>query len=238
MEKALEHHEPGTKPARWPNVAICFVFLVLSTSFAFGQANQGAIEGNIQDPSGALVPKATVTAIDEASGTKYESTSSSAGTYVLSNLRTGTYDISVNAPGFSLAQVNGVVVQVGTTSSLNIALRTGSLNQTVTVSGDSPTVETQTSDVGSVVTSKQVLDLPMALGSTVQSMRSPEAFVFLTPGTVGPGTNGGGSNGATTGGPFESKITGGQNYGTEILLDGEACTGQRMVLHSTRPRLP
>jgi hypothetical protein len=65
-----------------------------------------------------------------------------------------------------------------------------------------------------VVTQEQVLDLPLALGSSVQYMRSPEAFVFLIPGVVGPGTGNG------SGGTFESKITGGQNYATEVLLDG------------------
>lgn len=207
----------GTKLSR---IAKCGVLLSLFSAIALGQANQGAIQGNIVDPSGAMVPDAKVTAKDSNSGTTYETTSGSSGGYSLLNLRTGTYDLSVTAPGFALAEVKGIVVQVGTTSSLNVTLRTGDLNQTIEVVADAPNVETQTSDVGTVVTTKQVLDLPLALGSTVQSMRSPEAFVFLTPGTVGPGTNGGGSNGATTGGPFESKISGGQNYGTEILLDG------------------
>ncbi|MGI8961230.1 MAG: hypothetical protein ACR2IV_15980 [Bryobacteraceae bacterium] len=90
----------------------------------------------------------------------------------------------------------------------------------MTVTGDAPTVETETSDIGSVVTSRQVLDLPLALGSGQSALRSPEAFVFLTPGTVGPGTNGVGSNSSTNGGTFQSKISGGQNYGTEVLLDG------------------
>ncbi len=176
--------------------------------------------GNVQDPSGALVPGAKITAQELASGSTYDTVSSSAGAYTLPNLRTGTYNVTTTATGFAPSQITGVVVQVSTTSSVNITLQTGNLTQTVEVLGDAPSVEAETSDIGSVVTTKQVLDLPLALGSTVQAMRSPEAFVFLTPGTVGPGTNGGGSNGATTGGPFESKISGGQNYGTEILLDG------------------
>ena len=201
-------------------LALVFAIGLLTPQRAFSQSGQGALAGNIQDPSGALVPGAKITATERNTGTVYDTVSSSSGAYTLPNLKTGSYNVDVNAPGFAPAQVTGVVVQVSTTSSLNITLQTGNLTQTVEVSGNAPTIDTETSDVGSVVTTKQVLDLPLALGSTVQAMRSPEAFVFLTPGTVGPGTNGGGSNGATTGGPFESKITGGQNYGTEILLDG------------------
>ena len=199
---------------------MCVLMMGVLTGMAFAQANQGAIAGSVSDPSGALIPNAKITATDASTGAKYETVSSSAGAYSIPNVKNGTYNVTVTAAGFNAANVTGVVVQVGTTSSLNISMKAGNVAETVTVQGDAPTVETETSDIGTVVTTKQVLDLPLALGSTVQAMRSPEAFVFLTPGTVGPGTNGGGSNGASTGGPFESKISGGQNYGTEVLLDG------------------
>ncbi len=79
-------------------------------------------------------------------------------------------------------------------------------------------MQSESSDIGTVVGEKQILDLPLALGSTVEAMRSPEAFVYLTPGAVGPGSDSG------NGGTFESKISGGQNYGTEVLLDGASMT--------------
>ncbi len=105
-------------------------------------------------------------------------------------------------------------MQVATTAALDIKLQTGTITENVVVNADAPTVETESSDLGTVVGDKQILDLPLALGSSVQAMRSPEAFVFLTPGVVGYGS----ANGS--GGTFESKISGGQNYLTEILLDG------------------
>jgi len=196
------------------------VALFVSFGIASAQTNQGSIAGNVQDASGALVPGANVTAKGVGTGTTYQTISSSAGAYVFPNVQIGNYDVTATAPGFKSAQITGVVVQVGTTSSINITLETGQVNETVTVTGDAPTVETETSDIGTVVTTKQVLDLPLALGSGQSSLRSPESFVFLTPGTIGPGTNGVGSNSSTNGGTFQSKITGGQNYATEILLDG------------------
>src|SRR6202022_2096812 len=66
------------------------------------------------------------------------------------------------------------------------------------------------------------LELPLSLNSTSQSfLRSPETFGFLVPGTQGPGTN---QNGAASAGIFQSKLTGGQNFGTEVLLDGVSTT--------------
>ncbi len=188
--------------------------MVLLVGAALAQANQGSIAGNVLDPSGALVSDAKITAKDVSAGTTYETVSSSAGSYRFANIRVGTYDITVSAQGFKSASLTGLVVQVGTTSSLDIHLQTGTVTESVVVTANTPTVQTETSDVGTVVTTKQVLDLPLALGSVVQAMRSPEAFVFLTPGTTGPGTASG------NGGTFESKISGGQNYATEVLLDG------------------
>lgn len=192
-------------------------FLLLA-GIALGQANQGSIAGNVQDPAGALVPNAKITAKETSTGTTYETISSSAGTYRFPNVNIGTYNITASATGFKTAQLTGVVVQVATTSSVDIKLQTGSVTETVEVNANAPTVQTDSSDIGTVVGTKQILDLPLALGSTVQAMRSPEAFVFLTPGAVGPGSDSG------NGGTFESKISGGQNYATEVLLDGASTT--------------
>jgi hypothetical protein len=187
---------------------------VVSASVAWGQANQGSIAGNVADASGAVVVGAKVSVKNVATGAVYETVSSSAGAYRLPNLSVGSYDVTVGLSGFKTAVLKGVVVEVGSTSALDIQLQVGAATESVEVLADAPTVQSESADIGTDVSTKQVLDLPLALGSVVQAMRSPEAFVFLTPGTVGPGT----ANG--NGGTFESKISGGQNYGTEVLLDG------------------
>ena len=196
----------------------CLLFAVALSPMAFAQMNQGAIAGTIVDPSGAMVSGAKLNARGEQTGTTYETQSSSGGTYRFPNVNIGTYDITVSAPGFKTATLKGIVVQVATTSALDVKLTTGAITESVVVTADAPTVQSESSDVGTVVGSKQILDLPLALGSTVQAMRSPEAFVFLTPGVVGPGSDSG------NGGTFEAKISGGQTYGTEVLLDGAAMT--------------
>jgi Carboxypeptidase regulatory-like domain len=201
--------------------AVALAMLLAGT--LLGQTNQGSITGTVTDASGAVVPNAKIGARETATGTVYNTVSGSSGGYTFSNVRLGTYEVTTEFAGFKKWQSTGVVVQINATTSLDIVLQPGQNTETVTVEGSAPTVQTDTSDVGTGVTSKQILDLPLALGSAVQAMRSPEAFVFLTPGAIGPGTAGSGQNG-TNGGTFESKINGGQAYATEILLDGASTT--------------
>ena len=206
----------GNSPVKvtlWRSLLL-FWMVVLVTTTLLGQTNQGSIAGNVLDPTGALVPNAKITATNKGTGAVYETVSTSAGSYRFSNLNIGTYEVKATAAGFKESLATGVLVQVGTTAVVQMKMETGGATATVQVLGDSPTVEAESSDVGTIVTQKQTLDLPLALGSTVQSMRSPEAFVFLAPGVVGPGTGNG------NGGTFESKISGGQNFATEVLLDG------------------
>jgi hypothetical protein len=199
------------------SLAMALAILTFS-SVAAGQANQGAIAGVVEDSSGAVVPNARLTATEKSTGTVYHAVTSSAGSYRFPNVRIGTYDVTVSATGFKSPTLTGIEVQIATTAAVDIKLTAGGVNETVTVQADAPTLQSETSDIGTVVGGKQILDLPLALGSTVQAMRSPEAFVFLTPGAVGPGSDSG------NGGTFESKISGGQNYATEVLLDGSATT--------------
>ena len=212
-------HETIKHTANFP-VRICGLILAgtMMLTGAWAQTNQGSIAGNVVDPSGAVVPGVKIAAVDVSRGSTYETVSSSAGSYRFPNMNVGTYDITATASGFKTAHLTGVLVQVASTSALDIKLQTGTVSETVVVNADTPNVQTESSDVGTVVTTKQTLDLPLALGSTVQAMRSPEAFVFLTPGAVGPGSDSG------NGGTFESKISGGQNYATEVLLDGAGTT--------------
>jgi hypothetical protein len=197
---------------------VLMTLFVLLSSLASGQENQGSIAGNVVDSSGALVAGAKLTAKGQSTGTVYSAVSSSAGSYRFPNVNIGTYDITINAPGFKTTTLTGILVQVATTAAIDIKLAAGGINESIVVSADAPTVQSESSDIGTVVGEKQILDLPLALGSTVEAMRSPEAFVYLTPGAVGPGSDSG------NGGTFESKISGGQNYGTEVLLDGASMT--------------
>ncbi len=96
-------------------------------------------------------------------------------------------------------------------------LTVGSQTENITVDASGLRLETESSDVGGTVSNKQVEDLPLSLANGVGGLRSPETFVFLLPGTTGPGT---GTTGNTGNGVFFSRLSGGQAYGAEVLLDG------------------
>jgi len=202
----------ATVPCRF----FAFALLVLATATtSFSQSSRGAIAGTILDSSGAAVEGATITATGVDTGAIYKTTSTATGSYRISDMQLGTYNISVAANGFKTSEEKGVVVQINTTSSLDVTLQPGVVTETLTVIADLPTLQTETSDIGTVVSTRQIMDLPLAVDSTGQShLRSPETFVFLTPGTAGPGTN------DDAHGIFQAKLAGGQNFGNEVLLDG------------------
>ena len=202
---------------------ICSLILaaVFATSAAYGQSSHGALAGTVTDPTGAVIPGAKVLAVDAATGTKSETVSTSSGDYRLTELPVGSYTVTTTATGFSTATATGVQVTVNSTAALNVKLTVGSQTENITVDASGLRLETETSDVGGTVSNKQVEDLPLSLANGVGGLRSPETFVFLLPGTTGPGT---GTSGNTGNGVFFSRLSGGQAYGAEVLLDGASIT--------------
>ena len=173
------------------------------------QSNQGALAGTVVDTSGAVVVGATITARNIATGQSATTVSSSAGDYRFPSLQVGDYTVTTTAPHFEQTTQPGVAVQIQTTAALTITLKVGSESQTVTVESSAPQIQTESSDISTVVTAKQVEDLPLSTNGG--SIRNAQAFVFLTPATYGTGTNGG---------TFEGGVSGGQAFGSEILYDG------------------
>jgi hypothetical protein len=198
------------------------VFVLITAGSALSQSDGGAIVGSILDSSGGAIEGAAITATGVETGTVYQTTSTSTGAYRFPNLALGHYNISVTAKGFKVSTATGVEVQINSTSSLDITLQPGDVKETMTVVADAPRIQTESSEMGTVIGSREILELPLSLNSSGQSyLRSPETFVFLAPGTQGPGTN---QNGNNSSGIFESKLSGGQNFGTEVLLDGVSTT--------------
>ena len=173
------------------------------------QISGGIIAGTITDSSGAVISGATVIAKSRATQATMETRSGSAGAYRFTDIRVGEYTITVAAAGFQTIQNKSVTVQLQTTTALNITLPVGSRAQTVQVSAAGSQLQTQSSDIGTVVSPKMVEDLPLSIGSG--SMRNVGDFVFLAPATYGVGT---------AGGDYVFSLSGGQAQGSDILLDG------------------
>jgi hypothetical protein len=197
-------------------VALGTLFLLIS-GIALAQSDRGTIAGSVVDSTGAAVGGASVVMRGTATGNTYKTVTTPEGVYRIGDVAIGRYDVTVTISGFKSSVQTGVQVQINTVTALNITLQPGDVKEEVTVVSDAPTIQTESSDIGTVIGTKQIEDLPLSLNATGQSfVRSPETFIFLTPGTTGPGTNS--DHGSA--GIFESKLSGGQNFGTEILLDG------------------
>jgi len=198
----------------------CLLLLLLAgiaTVHLSAQTSSGAIAGSIQDSSGAVVANTAVTATNIATRTVSVTKSTSSGAYRFPNLPLGAYTVTVVASGFATATETGVIVQINSTTALDIKLTPGQVSQSVTVDASGLRIETESSEIDATVSNKQIEDLPLSLAAGIGGLRSPETFVFLLPGTTGPGS---GTAGNTGNGVFFSRLSGGQAYGAEVLLDG------------------
>jgi hypothetical protein len=178
-----------------------------------GQTVHGTLAGVVSDSTGAVIAGAKVSLRNNDTAAAYATTTTSAGVYRFEDIALGKYTVTVAAAGFKTSITKQVLVQIGTVSAVDVALQPGAVSEEVTVTSEGPTLETESSDIGGVISDKQIVDLPLALGG-VGAMRANEAFVFLQPATAGPGATN------SSNGIFLSKVAGGQTYGNEVLIDG------------------
>src|SRR5205807_536641 len=108
-----------------------------------------------------VVPNATVSAKNVANGSLREVTTNGDGFYSAPNLQPGTYDVTVSASGFSTVVQKGITLSVGAQQALNLVMKLGQVNQTVEVTGEPPTVETNSSAISATVDSRTVRELPL-----------------------------------------------------------------------------
>ena len=138
-------------------VSVCVLLL---GAFAAANAQENAtITGQVTDQSGAAVPGVTITITQTGTGESRTTQSTGAGLYQFSALGIGTYDLKATAPGFTTYTKTGIVVDEAATVRANIPLSVGSASQTVTVQANVLQVQSETSEVSSLITGQQVLQL-------------------------------------------------------------------------------
>ena len=142
-------------------MGVAILLSVLAPVSLRGQAGYGDILGRVTDNSGAVVPGATVTVRNEATNVTNEMQSNGAGDYVFSNLIPGTYEVTVSQKGFNLSTVSHIELLVGQTVRQDVQLTVGATTTKVNVTAAAPLVQTDTSEVGSVVTSKEIEMIPL-----------------------------------------------------------------------------
>jgi hypothetical protein len=174
------------------------------------QIDTATIEGYITDPSGGVVPSASVVAINEQTHQTISAKSDTTGNFQILEVPVGTYSVNASATGFKKSDASNVIVHAGTHNRVDFHLQLGSTTETVTVTGGATQVDTQTAEVSETVTERQIEDLPL-------NGRDPGTLVELIPG------NNGYSNVSWWGFPTTFVTSSGtyfQNRGTDWLLDG------------------
>jgi hypothetical protein len=142
--------------------AVLFVMLLGASALpAFGQIDRGAITGRIVDSSGAVVPSATVTITNKATGVAVTSSVDADGEYQVLTLIPGTYSVKATATGFDSVLRDDIHLHVQDQLSINFALKVGSVSTEIVVTGGEPALETQSADLGSVVNEQHINDLPL-----------------------------------------------------------------------------
>jgi hypothetical protein len=142
-------------------VACAILTLALAAPAAEAQQTTGNITGRILDDQGAAVPGVTVTGKNTETGFTRSDVSDAEGIYRLTAMPVGTFDITAELQGFSRFESRGVVLSVGQTLDINIPLKVASLQESVTVSGATPLIETSSSSVGGVIDVGRIENLPL-----------------------------------------------------------------------------
>lgn len=161
-------------------IACALLICGLSSGIAWAQTSSGSIAGTVRDASGAVLPGVTVEVTSPALIEKVRvSQSDGAGLYKITELPPGVYEVTFALGGFNTVKQTGIELTTGFTASVNAELRVGSLNETITVSGQSPVVDVQNSHQ-QVVMTRDVID-------AVPTGKNFQNLAVLIPGmSVGP----------------------------------------------------
>ena len=159
---------------------MCLVALLVSLLFPVtsrAQAGSSTMTGAIRDASGLAVPGATVTVTNEATGISVDTISNEQGLYRVPALVPGRYRLTVGLEGFEQFSRSALVVEVGQTLVVDVVLAIEGHSETVDVKADAPLVESQTSNIGQVVTEQMLDALPLP-------NRAASSLVSLAPGVI------------------------------------------------------
>jgi len=195
--------------------AVAALFAALGAQGLLGQTGRATITGVVTDAQGAVIPDATVTAINQGTSVATKTATNQSGEYTLAFLTVGAYTIQVEKEGFATQAKTDFVLTAEQNVGLNFTLQVGQVSQKVEVRATNQTIETESAALGQVVNEDTVLELPL-------NGRDPADLVFLTPGTVNVLNTDTGQHQSYTTFPVESGAgsSGGRQGSTLYLLDG------------------
>ncbi len=187
----------------WILSLVCL--FVAAGSLRVGQAQTlSSMTGTVTDTSGATVANATVTVTHNSTGVSKTASTSSAGSYTITDLNPGIYTVKVDIAGFQTSVHDNVGIDVGRSSTVDAVLQPGNTQQTITVSENSIALDTTAPSLNTTIENKVVQELPLELPGG--RGRQIDAFIFLAPGV--------------TGDTFSHRINGGVDFQNEVVFNG------------------
>lgn len=231
-----------TKAAKLSKILTVFIFVFVCLSAASAQTNKGAITGTVTDAQGASVVDADITVKNAATGTTRRLKTNSDGFYEAPLLNIGVYSVTVTKQGFKTVKRENITLQTASEARVDVQLPVGELTSEVTVTAEAPLVQTETSERSSVVTGREITELPL-------SGRNFTQLATLTPGVARASNAGVGGTGpdarsfnngdprAGNGGPGASNAQGStetsrfsRSGGAGLIVNGQRPTNNNFSL--------
>src|ERR1022692_1198521 len=223
--------------ARWTLIRLeticlktmCLVFaacLIVPTLLP-AQGTGGRILGRVADPSGAVLGKVKVTAVNEATGVARDAQTSDSGDYVFPDLPVGTYTLNFELTGFKKDVHKGIALDVNQVITLNMTMQLGAAQEVVDVTSEAPLVDTTSTQLGAVVNNRSVNELPLNARDTYQ-------FLQLQPGVQSQlGSSGGTFYGSDDAGAVS--VNGGRGRANNFSVNGGDANDQFANLPTIQP---
>ena len=217
---------------RWALPGVVVILLLAFAPFqAFAQLSSASVTGVVRDSSGSVVPNVKITLTNVDTAVEHSSVSNSAGNYVFLGITPGHYTLQAEAPSFDVAKVPQFTLAVNQTATLDLTMKVGTVQQSVTVEAAGELVQSSTAELGAVVAEKQVADLPL-------NGRNFTQLLSLTPGVapVSVSQNSGGFGNVFSGSSFVFPAINGQtNRSNFFLMDGLNDQGSFQSTYSIAP---
>lgn len=155
----------------------CVLFICLLPALAGAQQGTTEVRGQVTDPQGAVLPGVAVVVRNQDTGMFRETVSNADGTFFVSGIVPGTYQIEAELQGFKKYSRRDIRLEIGRTATVDIRLEVGSIEETVTVQAESPLVDLTSKEVGGSVSARELIELPSVNRNFV-------GFVGLLPGII------------------------------------------------------
>ena len=153
------------------------LFVILTASAVWAQGATAQIGGTVKDASGGVLPGADVSATQTETGLKRNVVTDTNGSFTIPGVPIGPYRLEVTLPGFKTYVQTGIVLQVGSAPNIPVTLELGAVAENVTVTGESPLIDTGKLGIGQVMDNKRIMDLPL-------NGRNPADLLAVLPASV------------------------------------------------------